>query len=358
MVTRLTHLLGCSIGRDKDCILVSFVRSSNNPKNCKSSLLGDWHMINVALTRTKVDICCFDKTGTLTSDDMEFSRVGGLRDDMDLTTDTKKVPTRTLEIIASYHGMVSMHSKLQQLSEAKTNFLLCKSMLSESNDTAMQRFQYAKLKQMMIKVRQRRSDDGCCTDFLEATNDEYIFKYVSMDKFPMCNWVQPSDKVVSFLTRCFEKENAEALFRHGMTEYFKHCNFKSGLEFLKRASEKKHLEATYVYGLFLLSRGDESSSKQGLELLNSLKSSRPGNWNVRDCRDKVGSILSNMFFNKYTGTLQQVYTKCRDMNHDYEFSKRDWDFATREDLSSCDTCMWYRELAFFCKDRRLEFRDH
>ncbi|GJZ63189.1 probable manganese-transporting ATPase PDR2 [Tanacetum coccineum] len=112
MVTRLTHLLGCSIGRDKDCILVSFVRSSNNPKNCKSSLLGDWHMINVALTRTKVDICCFDKTGTLTSDDMEFSRVGGLRDDMDLTTDTKRVPTRTLEIIASYHGMVSMHSKL------------------------------------------------------------------------------------------------------------------------------------------------------------------------------------------------------------------------------------------------------
>lgn len=41
-------------GRDKDCILVSFVRSSNNPKNCKSSLLGDWHRINVALTRAKV----------------------------------------------------------------------------------------------------------------------------------------------------------------------------------------------------------------------------------------------------------------------------------------------------------------
>nr|GEX95579.1 hypothetical protein [Tanacetum cinerariifolium] len=199
-----------------------------------------------------------------------------------------------------------------------------------------------------------------CIDFLEATNDEYIYKFVSMDKFPMFNWVLPSDKVDSFITRCFEKGNAEALFRHGMREYFKHCNFKSGLEFLKRASEKKHIEATYVYGLFLLSRGDESSTKQGLELLNSLKSSRPGpgNWNVGDCRDKVGSILSNMFFNKYMGTVQQVFTKCRDRNHEYGFSKRDWDFATREDLSSCDTCMWYRELAFFCKDRRLEFRDH
>nr|GFD14247.1 probable manganese-transporting ATPase PDR2 [Tanacetum cinerariifolium] len=41
----------------------------------------------------KVDICCFDKTGTLTSDDMEFSGVGGLSDDIQLETDTKKVPT-------------------------------------------------------------------------------------------------------------------------------------------------------------------------------------------------------------------------------------------------------------------------
>lgn len=44
----------------------------------------------------------------------EFSGVGGLRDDMDLETDTKKMPTRTLEIIASCHALVSMDSKLVQ----------------------------------------------------------------------------------------------------------------------------------------------------------------------------------------------------------------------------------------------------
>lgn len=43
-------------GRDKDCILVSFVRSSEKSRNCTSSLLGDWHRINVALTRAKVCI--------------------------------------------------------------------------------------------------------------------------------------------------------------------------------------------------------------------------------------------------------------------------------------------------------------
>ncbi|GKC59798.1 probable manganese-transporting ATPase PDR2, partial [Tanacetum coccineum] len=60
----------------------------------------------------KVDICCFDKTGTLTSDDMEFSGVGGLSDDIDLVTDTKKVPTRTLEILASCHALVFVDNKL------------------------------------------------------------------------------------------------------------------------------------------------------------------------------------------------------------------------------------------------------
>ncbi|KAI3669992.1 hypothetical protein L6452_41545 [Arctium lappa] len=60
----------------------------------------------------KVDICCFDKTGTLTSDDMEFSGVGGLSDNIDLETDTKKVPIRTLEILASCHALVFVDNKL------------------------------------------------------------------------------------------------------------------------------------------------------------------------------------------------------------------------------------------------------
>lgn len=49
------HLLS-EQGRDKDCILVSFVRSTEIPRSHTSSLLGDWHRINVALTRAKVRI--------------------------------------------------------------------------------------------------------------------------------------------------------------------------------------------------------------------------------------------------------------------------------------------------------------
>lgn len=60
----------------------------------------------------KVDICCFDKTGTLTSDDMEFTGVGGLTESSDLETEMTKVPTRTLEILASCHALVFVENKL------------------------------------------------------------------------------------------------------------------------------------------------------------------------------------------------------------------------------------------------------
>ncbi|XP_027113474.2 DNA replication ATP-dependent helicase/nuclease JHS1-like [Coffea arabica] len=56
------HTIDKYQGRDKDCILVSFVRSSENPRTCCSSLLGDWHRINVAITRAKKKLimvgCC------------------------------------------------------------------------------------------------------------------------------------------------------------------------------------------------------------------------------------------------------------------------------------------------------------
>ncbi|KAA8522607.1 hypothetical protein F0562_013032 [Nyssa sinensis] len=60
----------------------------------------------------KVDICCFDKTGTLTSDDMEFCGVVGLTDNMDLETDMTKVPSHTMEILASCHALVFVDNKL------------------------------------------------------------------------------------------------------------------------------------------------------------------------------------------------------------------------------------------------------
>ncbi|KAG6496118.1 hypothetical protein ZIOFF_043966 [Zingiber officinale] len=52
-------------GRDKDCILLSFVRSLKNSGSCISSLLGEWHRINVAITRAKKKLIMVGSRKTL-----------------------------------------------------------------------------------------------------------------------------------------------------------------------------------------------------------------------------------------------------------------------------------------------------
>ncbi|KAL3693543.1 hypothetical protein R1sor_007194 [Riccia sorocarpa] len=52
-------------GRDKDCVLISFVRS--NGQQQAGSLLADWHRINVAITRAKTKLILFGSRTTLSS---------------------------------------------------------------------------------------------------------------------------------------------------------------------------------------------------------------------------------------------------------------------------------------------------
>ncbi|KAG0498633.1 hypothetical protein HPP92_003324 [Vanilla planifolia] len=59
------HTIDKYQGRDKDCLIVSFVRASENAKACNSSILGDWHRINVALTRAKKKLIMVGSCGTL-----------------------------------------------------------------------------------------------------------------------------------------------------------------------------------------------------------------------------------------------------------------------------------------------------
>ncbi|KAI9307426.1 AAA domain-containing protein, partial [Cunninghamella echinulata] len=50
-------------GRDKDCILISFVRSNNN--GTTGELLRDWRRLNVAFTRAKCKLIVFGSLTTL-----------------------------------------------------------------------------------------------------------------------------------------------------------------------------------------------------------------------------------------------------------------------------------------------------
>lgn len=185
----------------------------------------------------------------------------------------------------------------------------------------------------------------CCRDFLGAAEDESIFQHVSIDKFPVIHWFPPSDALLSFLNRCVDKGNPEAMFRQGMIEFFSLARIETGLEYLKRATEKGHVEATYVYGMILLSRGGQSS-QQGLNILNSMKVSRSNYLKIRECRAKIKAIVREMWINNSI-SLNEVGCKCQDRNNNLSIRKRK--FEDEEDVISCDACGWYREVISFCK---------
>ncbi|XP_052154106.1 DNA replication ATP-dependent helicase/nuclease JHS1 isoform X3 [Oryza glaberrima] len=61
------HTIDKYQGRDKECIIVSFVRSNGNSRASGSSLLGDWHRINVVLTRAKKKLIMVGSAATLST---------------------------------------------------------------------------------------------------------------------------------------------------------------------------------------------------------------------------------------------------------------------------------------------------
>nr|XP_043608534.1 putative F-box protein At1g67623 [Erigeron canadensis] len=186
----------------------------------------------------------------------------------------------------------------------------------------------------------------CCRDFLGAAEDESIFQHVSIDKFPVIHWFPPSNELLLFLNRCIDKGNPEAMFRQGMIEFFSLARIETGLEYLKKASEKGHVEATYVYGMILLSRGGQSS-QQGLNILNSMKISRSKYLKIRECRAKIKAVIREMWINNSI-SLNEVGCNCEERNKIY-IKKRKFDEEEDIDVLSCDACGWYREVISFCK---------
>lgn len=115
-------------------------------------------------------------------------------------------------------------------------------------------------------------------------------------------------------------------------EYFSLTRVESGLDYLKRAAEKGHPAATYVYCMILLSKGDQS----GLNLLNS----RSKDWKIQVCRDKIRWVLSQIWINNKISLQQNNFFNCHHQHHATGFDRQ---------VSSCQSCMWYQELRVFSK---------
>ncbi|XP_057417612.1 uncharacterized protein LOC130711856 [Lotus japonicus] len=189
----------------------------------------------------------------------------------------------------------------------------------------------------------------CCKDFLDATEDNYIWRNASLDKFPLIQWL-PNDKVSSFLNRCRECGNMESLYREGLQKYFCCPNEKiDGLEILNVAAQKGHKEAKYVCGMISLCSEDDELRKQGLEYMRFLRKSQC----VVGSRNKVKQLLKfiwkdNGMFERRLSPLCNSKSTCKgwQMKRD-RWVLLDDDNDNNDNISLCENCRWDHELEIF-----------
>ncbi|MED6110367.1 hypothetical protein PIB30_042156 [Stylosanthes scabra] len=196
-----------------------------------------------------------------------------------------------------------------------------------------------------------------CKDLLDAGEDNYVYRRISLDRFPFIQWRRSptTDKLLLFLKRCKENQNAESLYREGLRECLGNGNMKEGLKSLDMAAKEGHKEAKYVYGMMLLCSSlceDEKSVELGLGHLRFLKESKC----LVRTRDKVKELVRQMWTNH--GMFSRENRKLRlcpfkNTCKGWKLKEGVWTLCDDEDdddiviNSSCEYCRWENELKFF-----------
>ncbi|KAF2315770.1 hypothetical protein GH714_040308 [Hevea brasiliensis] len=180
-----------------------------------------------------------------------------------------------------------------------------------------------------------------CKDIFQATEDKYIYRQVSLERFPPVPWFI-SKQASSFLDRCKENGNPEALFRQGVVECFSQIKLESGLRCLKRAASSGHHKASYILGVILLC-SENKYEPEGMKLIEEVKRNKK----IRECRQKLKDIIWNIWLkNKFI--LEAKPNGCP-LSHLHR--KRDgWPSFNVDDDDdiSCRECSCHREVIFVC----------
>ncbi|GAB4829321.1 hypothetical protein Ancab_018991 [Ancistrocladus abbreviatus] len=196
----------------------------------------------------------------------------------------------------------------------------------------------------------------CCKEFLEATEEDYIYENVliSRERFPVIPW-HVDEKEISFLRHCMESGNPEALYRQGMVDYFSSMKAETGLQLLKRAAQKGHAEASYVCGIILLCT-EGKSSREGLNHLNFIKrASKSKMLKIQVLREKVKGIIRQMWIHSSIDAgardggrrpcaCGRTHAHCSGARRGWPLDEDEYD----EDVMSCEVCSWDREVTLFC----------
>ncbi|KAM3700819.1 hypothetical protein ACB098_05G126000 [Castanea mollissima] len=184
-----------------------------------------------------------------------------------------------------------------------------------------------------------------CKYFLEVAKDDYIFQCISLENFPIVPLCK-SNEASSFLKRCEEFGNPESLFRQRVIDYFSLTMIESELVYLKRAAEKGHSEATYVYEIILLCSEDQLK-QEGLKILSSLKMTKSSG--LKECRKRMRTVMRDMWI-RNSIVRQQVLCSRKEPCHVLK-KKRGWESSDHEldedDNTLCEACSCNCEITWF-----------
>ncbi|KAF7837801.1 putative F-box protein [Senna tora] len=149
---------------------------------------------------------------------------------------------------------------------------------NNNNRTSIQCLPKDLLVDIFAKVASHSSTDlfnlkFCSRHFLDASQDNYIYQQVSLNKFPFIHWFPITHQESSFLNRCKECGNLESLFRQGMLQFFSHIQFDQAQGFLtlQKAAREGHKEAMYVVALILLCGHKEDGLERQRNLSQALQ---------------------------------------------------------------------------------------
>ncbi|XP_038891683.1 putative F-box protein At1g67623 [Benincasa hispida] len=188
-------------------------------------------------------------------------------------------------------------------------------------------------------------------DFLEVSNEGYIFRHVSLGNFSKLLW-NNSPEFWSLIETCNNNENPESLYRKGMLEFFTHCREASGLGYLKRSAEKDYMDACYVYGVVLYAT---NLKEEGLQFLRNCEA-KLGN-KMSECRRRVKEFVWCLWIKNKVSLSEKEFggrRYCSNVikNNCLINEKRNgWDWKDEDDHygeHTCEECKWKGEVSRFC----------
>ncbi|WCJ38740.1 hypothetical protein M5689_019780 [Euphorbia peplus] len=200
-----------------------------------------------------------------------------------------------------------------------------------------------------------------CKDMFQAALEDHVFECVSIESFPVIAWKKKSKKAVLFLEKCITVGNPESLFRRGMIDYFSDSKRDSGMEYLRKASEKGHSVAKYVCFVIMFCYGGKFR-EECLKNLNSGSGSKSG-LNVETCRMKVKNVVKSMWvvrdFIIRSGGEEEMRLRRENCGCRKTVSFLSWSEITKKNMGwrveeefddgvSCDGCLWDVEAIRFC----------